>query len=106
MPRATPRTSLERWKTVIASAAIVSGCYVASSNRNGTHASGFAFGGRGWLFDPTGTLMAETTPESPVVCGRVDPARAERAQREYPCYVEDLPAPSPDDTPRRGAPAP
>jgi N-carbamoylputrescine amidase len=92
VPRATPLASLERWKTVITAAAIVSGCYVASSNRNGTPESGIAFGGRGWIFDPWGNLLSETTSENPVVTAEIDLAKVQEAKREYPRYVEDLPA--------------
>jgi N-carbamoylputrescine amidase len=92
VPRATPLASLERWKTVIAAAAIVSGCYVASSNRSGTPEWGIAFGGRGWIFDPWGDLLAETSSDRPVVTAEIDLAKVQEAKREYPRYVEDLPA--------------
>lgn len=91
VPRATPLASLDRWKTVITAAAIVSGCYVASSNRTGTSGSGIPFGGGGWIVDPRGNLLAETSPSEPVVTATIDPAQVERAQREYPCYVKELP---------------
>lgn len=90
VPRATPMYSVERWRTVVRAAAILSGCYVASSNRNGTQ-DGVEFGGHGWIFHPSGDLLAETTPNEPVAVAEVDPAAAERAQQEYPCYVDDLP---------------
>lgn len=91
VPRATPAESLSRWKAVITAAAIVSGCYVASSNRAGRHDTGFAFGGHGWIVAPSGDLLAETSPDRPVASAVIDPGEAERARREYPCYVEDLP---------------
>jgi N-carbamoylputrescine amidase len=93
VPRATPPGSLARWKVAIAMAAIVSGCYVASSNRAGRDGLGQEFGGGGWIFDPFGKLMAETSPERPMVSATLDPSLPAAAQREYPCYVEELPSP-------------
>ncbi|MFQ5704953.1 MAG: carbon-nitrogen hydrolase family protein [Gemmatimonadales bacterium] len=90
VPRATPPGSEHRWRSMMAAAAIVSGCYVASSNRGGIAEDGQEFAGRGWIFGPTGELLAETTSEVPVVSAELDVASVERAQSEYPCYVEDL----------------
>ena len=90
VPRATPIGSEKRWKTMCSAAAIVSGCYVASSNRAGLDDSGLEFAGKGWIFGPTGHLIAETSPEQPVVVADLDLSSVRKAQREYPCYVEDL----------------
>jgi N-carbamoylputrescine amidase len=92
VPRATPAPSLGLWRTVIATAAIVSGCYVASSNRVGRDASGQGFGGGGWIFDPAGELIAETSTRHPIASAELDLGLVERAKQEYPAYVEDLPA--------------
>lgn len=75
-------------------AAIVSGCYVVSSNRAGTDRKGQEFGGCGWIFDPSGDLIAGTTTDHPVVSAEIDSGRVEAAQREYPCYVGELSAPT------------
>lgn len=91
VPRAVGRESLRRWKTAMSMAAIVSGCYVISSNRAGFSADGQEFGGCGWIFDPSGDLIAETSTESPVVTAEFDATAVAHAQQEYPCYVEDLP---------------
>ncbi len=91
VPRATPAPSLHRWRTVISTAAIVSGCYVASSNRVGKDSNGQEFGGAGWIFDPAGELIAETSLQHPVVTAELDPALVERAKQGYPAYVEELP---------------
>ncbi len=93
-PRAVGRASLRRWKTALSMAAIVSGCYVISSNRAGIDGKGQEFGGGGWIFDPSGDLIAETSPGRPVVASDLDLAQVERAQQEYPCYVQELPAPA------------
>ena len=89
VPRAVGVESLRRWKTALSMAAIVSGCYVLSSNRAGTDRNDQTFGGCGWIFDPFGDCIAETSPESPVVCAEFDEALVEQAQSEYPCYVEE-----------------
>lgn len=91
VPRATPTPSLSRWEAAVRMAAIVSGCYVASSNRAGADTTGQAFGGRGWVVDPFGELVAETTTDTPVVSAVVNPELVVRAKREYPCYVADRP---------------
>jgi N-carbamoylputrescine amidase len=88
-PRAAGAASLGRWLVAARMAAIVSGGYVLSSNRAGTDARGQRFGGAGWIVDPAGDLLAETSAESPVVCREIDTDRAARAQREYPCYVKE-----------------
>ncbi|UCG87115.1 MAG: carbon-nitrogen hydrolase family protein [Gemmatimonadota bacterium] len=91
VPRATPAPSLLRWKTMMSAAAIVSGCYVASSNRAGADESGQEFGGCGWIIDPTGQVRGETSAQSPVVTATIDVGLVKQAQAGYPSYVEDLP---------------
>jgi predicted amidohydrolase len=100
VPRAVGRESLRRWKTAMSMAAIVSGCYVASSNRGGRDGRGQEFGGSGWIFDPCGDLVAETSPDQPFASTELDLKLVERARTEYPCYVEDLPDGAP--RPNRG----
>jgi predicted amidohydrolase len=94
VPRATPLPSVRRWKTALSMAAIVSGCYVASSNRGGTDRTGQEYGAGGWIFDPLGDLIAETTADEDVVTAELDMSLVKRAQREYPCYVAELPVPA------------
>ena len=91
VPRATPTPSLQRWKTVMSTAAVISGCYVASSNRAGIDESGQEFGGRGWIIDPVGDVIAETSPEHPVVTATLDLQLVAQAKDGYPAYVEELP---------------
>lgn len=93
VPRVTPRPSTRRWRTAMSMAAIVSGAWVASSNRSGTDAAGQEFGGAGWIVDPEGDVVVETSPESPVVAAEVHVARARQARSAYPCYVAELPEP-------------
>jgi N-carbamoylputrescine amidase len=89
IPRASG-VDLEPWKIAGAMASLVSGAYVVSSNRAGTGRGGTQFGGGGYAYAPHGRLLAVTDPTHPVQVFELDPAIAESAQREYPCYVSEL----------------
>lgn len=89
VPRATGGGSLDRWLVAMRMAAIVSGSYILSSNRSGTDAKGQTFGGCGWIIDPSGTLVAATSAEQPVVFHELDTEVVANAQRDYPCYVRE-----------------
>lgn len=101
VPRVVGPTTLDRWLVAMRMAAIVSGCYVLSSNRSGTDAAGQTFGGAGWIINPNGDLVAQTSAEKPIACHEIDLDWVQRAQQEYPCYVLDLPG-----TPGFGSGAP
>jgi N-carbamoylputrescine amidase len=70
-------------------AAIVSGCYVLSSNRSGADSRGQIFGGRGWVVDPEGEVLAQSSATAPVVFHEIDTEWVARAQKDYPCYVRE-----------------
>lgn len=88
-PRATGKTSLERWLVAMRMAAIVSGAYVLSSNRHGIDCRGQEFSGAGWIIDPRGEVVAQTSAANPVAFHEIDTDIASQAQKEYPCYVEE-----------------
>ncbi len=88
-PRAVGAASLPRWLVAMRMAAIVSGCYVLTSNRGGVDSRGQLFGGRGWVIDPGGDLVAQTSQTTPVVFHEIDTDFIARAQTEYPCCVND-----------------
>ena len=89
VPRASGAS--RKWDTAAAMAAIVSGCYVLSSNRAPQgNDSGSSFGGRGFVYSPTGELLAETSHSTPLVSIEVNIAKVTEAQRAYPCYVREL----------------
>jgi N-carbamoylputrescine amidase len=89
-PRASSMSG-GHWDTAARMAAVISGCYVLSSNRmSASRGSGPFFGGRGFAYSPTGELLAETTPVAPVVCVNIDVAQVAEAQQNYPCYVREL----------------
>ncbi len=87
---AVPRTSglsATRWRIAASMAAIVSGCYVVTSNR-----AGGPFGGTGLAFAPDGSLVAETSAHEPVVTFDLDPALSTAAQANWPCTVAEMEA--------------
>ena len=92
-PRASG-ASMRHWHAAARLAAIVSGCYVLSSNRVSDSAdSGPRFGGRGFAYSPTGDLLGETSAARPVLSANIDLALVADAQRNYPCYVREIDPP-------------
>ena len=93
VPRATGQ-SIAEWKTAGAMAAIVSGCYVVSSNRVGSSSGEPTFGGGGYAFAPDGSLLCESHGERSIAVFTLDKQRAEKQKSQYPVYVEErlLPA--------------
>lgn len=89
VPRATG-TNLQNWLTAGKMAAIVSGSYVVSSNRVGSASGGTVFGGGGYAFDPTGTLISVTDSANPIQVIDVQPIKAVEQHLTYPTYVEEL----------------
>jgi N-carbamoylputrescine amidase len=89
IPRASG-TNIESWKIAGAMASLVSGAYVASSNRIGNSVGGTRFGGGGYAYAPEGHLLAVTGAAAPLQTFELDPEVAASAQREYPCYVPEL----------------
>ncbi len=89
VPRATGAGMIPQWMAALSMAAIVSGCYVLSSNRAGVSAKGQRFGGQGCVVSPSGAVLATSTPETPVVFHNIDLRAAEKAKRSYPVYVAE-----------------
>jgi N-carbamoylputrescine amidase len=94
VPRASG-TTLGYWHAAARMAAIVSGCYVLSSNRVSQRQNGQPrFGGAGFAYSPRGELLQETTDDQPCLCVRIDLDLVKDAQRSYPCNVAELSAAS------------
>ena len=93
VPRATGQAIAE-WKTAGAMAALVSGCYVVSSNRIGSSAGGPVFGGGGYAFAPDGSLLCESQDGLSITVFSLDKWRAEEQKGQYPVYVDDHFSPS------------
>lgn len=93
---AAPRASgidMRHWHAAARMAAIVSGCYVLSSNRVSDRADSRPhFGGRGFVYSPTGELQAETSKAMPFLCTDIELAFVANAQRSYPCNVREIDA--------------
>jgi N-carbamoylputrescine amidase len=89
VPRAVGGASLGRWLVAARMAAIVSGAYVLSSNRAGGDSRGQAFGGSGWIIDPSGDVVAVTSAAAPLAVRRIDLTAVRKAKAGYPCYVEE-----------------
>ena len=91
---AAPRASgadMSHWHAAAQMAAIVSGCYVISSNRvSDSPDSRPHFGGRGFVYSPTGELWAETSQAMPLLCANLELALVADAQRSYPCNVREI----------------
>jgi N-carbamoylputrescine amidase len=79
-PRATG--GHRRWPMAACLAAIMAGCYVASTNRRSY--DGDAFAGRSWLVSPEGEILLETSIESPFLTAEIDLSAVDRARQTYP----------------------
>ena len=86
-PRATPQSSLERWVVAGRAAAITSGTFSLSSNHVSTDKDPVHLGGQGWVIDPEGEVLAQTSPGEPFVTVELDLSLAEKAKKTYPRYV-------------------
>lgn len=89
IPRASG-VNVESWKIAGAMASLVSGAYVASSNRIGKSRGGTQFGGGGFAYAPQGRLLAMTSPANALRTLDLDPQVSTLAQGDYPCYVPEL----------------
>ncbi len=82
-PRVTERRTTEKWLAGARTMGVLSGAYLASSNRSGS-AEGVIFGGAGWVTGPDGTVLARTDDDHPFATVDVDPAVAAEAKSTYP----------------------
>lgn len=83
-PRATGRSSLEKWLAGGRTAAVISGAFSISSNR---YSAELDFAGAGWIIDPDGLVLAMTSVAQPFVTLDCDLAAAVNAKRTYPRYA-------------------
>jgi N-carbamoylputrescine amidase len=88
-PRSTG-TSTHRWQIAGAMAAIVSGAYLVTSNRQGRTAQGQEFGGMGFAMSPDGVLVAQTTEAATLETITIDLSETRMRKSKYPCYVKEL----------------
>lgn len=85
-PRATEATTLEKWRAGAQATSVVSGSFVASSNRATVEddRSDVIFGGEGWIVDPDGTMIARTSRSQPFVTVDINLDVSEQAKETYP----------------------
>lgn len=85
VPRATPKTSYERWKLVLRSIAVTGCVFVLSTNRPAGE-SGVDVGGPTIAVAPDGEVLFES--ERALGCVTIDRAALECARRDYPGYLD------------------
>jgi N-carbamoylputrescine amidase len=88
-PRATERSTCDKWLAGGRAAAVVSGAYCLSSNRAAAGDRPEEMGGLGWVISPDGEVLGVTSQERSFVTAEIDLAAAERAKFTYPRYVLD-----------------
>jgi N-carbamoylputrescine amidase len=86
-PRATPRTSLERWLVGGRATAITAGAFSLSSNHVTSAGDPVHLGGQGWIVDPDSEILGVTSREQPFVTAEIDLRLAEVAKHTYPRYA-------------------
>lgn len=90
VPRATGLASADKWVAGGRVAAVASGAFCLSSNRSGVDASGFEWGGHGWVIEPEeGEVLGLTSPTEPFLTVDIDLDVSARAKHTYPRYVEE-----------------
>ena len=83
VPRASEKSSVDKWVAAGKVAAVLSEAYVFSSNRTGKRGTA-EFGGCGWVIDPDGRLLAVTSRGEQYATVEVDLRIAEEAKSTYP----------------------
>ena len=94
VPRATPPGTARIFDAALRMTAIVSGCYVASSNRRGRDSAGEAFEGRGCVIDPMGDTVSQTSAHQRLRVQEVSTEYIAWKKSIYPCNVEQTAVPT------------
>ncbi|MBN2031036.1 carbon-nitrogen hydrolase family protein [bacterium] len=89
-PRATGKSTLEKWLLAGRVASVVAGGFCISSNRINADDSESGMGGMGWITGPNGEVLALTSQKQPFITLEIDLDEAEHAKGTYPRYVTDL----------------
>ena len=88
-PRATPRSTLNKWLAGGQAASVVSGAFTLSSNKISKEGENADLGGQGWIVGPNGKVLGLTSHEHPYFTLNLDLTKAEKAKETYPRYVKD-----------------
>ena len=89
VPRATPRSTTDKWLAGGRVAAVCGGAYCLSSNHWTEPGVGPDCGGVGWIIDPEGAIIATTDVDTPFVTADVDLDLAQRSRSTYPRDVAE-----------------
>ena len=97
VPRSTSHGSLDKWVAGGQAAAVVSGAFCLSSNNWQPAAAeaeasplvGPNLGGRAWIIDPDGEVVATTSEQHPFATASIDLAAAAGGKQTYPRYISD-----------------
>lgn len=96
VPRATSGAGDDLWVSTLRVMAMHTGCYVLSSNRKSANAvqdksqvdAEQTFNGFGFIIDPLGIVVAQTSANSPVISYELDLKLVDDQKLQYPCYVQ------------------
>lgn len=88
-PRVTRKDTLDKWLAVSKVTAMVSGAYLLSSNHVGNSNKKIVLGGRGWIINPEGKVIARTSKKNPFITTDIDLSEVSRAKRTYPRYLSE-----------------
>ena len=86
-PRATPKSSRDKWLVAGRAAAMISGAFSVSSNHLSTETDVVDLGGGGWIISPEGEVLGLTSRKQPFITANLALNAAEEAKRTYPRYV-------------------
>ena len=90
VPRATPRSSADKWLAGGRTAAVVSGAFCLSSCLGGTDDNGMQWAGRGWVVEPEeGEVLGVTSRAEPFITLDIDLQVAQKAKLTFPRYVQE-----------------
>jgi N-carbamoylputrescine amidase len=87
-PRATEKSTVDKWIAGGRAAAVMAGAYCLSSNRGG-EGSGVSWGGSGWIIDPDGMVLGTTSSDAPFITLDLNLERAVSAKGTYPRYLSE-----------------
>lgn len=89
-PRATPKSTVDKWIAGGRTAAVVSGAFCLSANFGHSSSPAAEWGGSGWIIEPEeGSVLAITSAKQPFATAEIDLKAAESAKKTYPRYVPD-----------------
>ena len=88
-PRATPKSTLDKWLVAGRAASVVSGAFCLSSNRISPKGKQLEPGGQGWITGPDGEVLGKTSSRKPFLTLDIDLSEADKAKKTYPRYIRE-----------------